>query len=256
VPKKLGVIQEFARRVDPADLNAGSTVLPPRSQESFKGFLALRTYHETHVPTFQSQARPYARFPRSHENAWRPSRDCSASCQGPQAPGRLIVDFQPSPQASALQRLKTRAQFQAVLAGNTVARTPHFALHRQSLEFAGSCLPDSKASFSAGAADTAVLAAERSVTTKKQSLFPVIDLWLGAMVPKRWAKKAVTRNAIKRQIYNVSSDFSPQDRRAAFVVRLRRGYSRTDFQSPSSDLLKQSVRAELQSLLNIGGHKP
>ena len=27
------------------------------------------------------------------------------------------------------------------------------------------------------------------------------------MVPKRWAKRAVTRNAIKRQIYNVSAAF-------------------------------------------------
>ncbi len=76
-----------------------------------------------------------------------------------------------------MQRLKTRAQFQAVLAGATVARTAHFALHRCALDLASSAQP----------------------------LFASDDVWLGAMVPKRWARRAVTRNAIKRQIYAVSA---------------------------------------------------
>src|SRR5256885_7500066 len=29
------------------------------------------------------------------------------------------------------------------------------------------------------------------------------DAWLGAMVPKRWARRSVTRHTIKRQIYAV-----------------------------------------------------
>ena len=72
------------------------------------------------------------------------------------------------------------------------------------------------------------------------------------MVPKRWAKRAVTRNTIKRQIYAVSAGFSPQDDQAAFVVRLRRDFSKQEFHSASSDLLKQTVRAELQSLFDLG----
>jgi ribonuclease P protein component len=85
-----------------------------------------------------------------------------------------------------------------------------------------------------------------------QPLFPVLDLWMGAMVPKRWAKRAVTRNAIKRQIYAVSADFSPKQRQAAFVVRLRRDFSRKVYLSASSDLLKQTVRAELVALMQEG----
>ena len=76
------------------------------------------------------------------------------------------------------------------------------------------------------------------------------------MVPKRWAKRAVTRNAIKRQIYNVSADFSPSHREAAFVVRLRRDFSRKVFLSASSDLLKQAVRSELQQLMQDGARQP
>jgi len=83
-------------------------------------------------------------------------------------------------------------------------------------------------------------------------LFPVRDTWVGAMVPKRWAKRAVTRNAIKRQIYTVSDDFLPRYPQAAWVVRLRRDFSRKEFLSASSQALKQVVRSEVTALLQAG----
>jgi ribonuclease P protein component len=127
-----------------------------------------------------------------------------------------------------VQRLKTRPQFQAVLAGHTLARTAHFALHCCAL-------------------DVAVVRAPPAVPP---TLFPVHAVWLGAMVPKRWAKRAVTRNAIKRQIYNVSADFESNLSERAHVVRLRAGFDRTHFVSASSDALKAAVRAELQQLFS------
>ncbi|MDM0021544.1 ribonuclease P protein component [Variovorax saccharolyticus] len=121
-----------------------------------------------------------------------------------------------------MQRLKTRAQFQAVLAGATVARTAHFALHRCALAAPAGAEP----------------------------LFTTEDVWLGAMVPKRWARRAVTRNAIKRQIYTVSAAAPDATLpRAAHVVRLRAAFDRKQFVSASSDKLKAAVRAELQQLL-------
>ena len=71
---------------------------------------------------------------------------------------------------------------------------------------------------------------------------------MGAMVPKRWARRAVTRNAIKRQIYNVSSLFEQRLPHAAHVVRLRAGFDRKQFVSASSDALKMAVRCELMEL--------
>lgn len=70
------------------------------------------------------------------------------------------------------------------------------------------------------------------------------------MVPKRWARRAVTRNAIKRQIYNVSA-LAPEASlpQAAHVVRLRSGFDRKEFVSATSDKLRAAVRAELQQLL-------
>jgi ribonuclease P protein component len=131
-----------------------------------------------------------------------------------------------------VQRLKTRAQFQAVMAGSTVARTAHFALHRTGLDVPA-------------AVD---ISAAGPGSVKSQALFAVQAPWLGVLIPKRWAKRAVTRNAIKRQIYTVSQDFEAQLPAAAHVVRLRAGFDRRQFKSASSDALKRAVRAELQQL--------
>jgi ribonuclease P protein component len=124
-----------------------------------------------------------------------------------------------------LQRLKSRRQFQAVLAGSTLARTPHFALHTVALD-----------------ADLVGLAAK--------PLFNVPSVWLGAMLPKRWAKRAVTRNALKRQIYAVSDLYQAQLPVAAYVVRLRSGFDRVQFLSASSEALKLAARAEMHQLLD------
>ena len=132
----------------------------------------------------------------------------------------------------AMRRLKTRVQFQEVLAGATVSRTAHFALH---------CAPlDSLA------------AAERKplpAGVSSKHIFPANDTWMGAMVPKRWAKRAVTRNAIKRQIYNVSSILESSLKPMAHVVRLRSSFDKNRYPSATSDALKMAVCAELNQLL-------
>ena len=130
-----------------------------------------------------------------------------------------------------MRRLLTRNQFQAVLAGITVAKTSHFVLHRCQLSAPG------------------VVCMSELHSPLKKPLFLHQSVWLGAIVPKRWAKRAVTRNAIKRQIYSLGAvglaNFSP----AAFVIRLRKDFSRTQFVSASSTKLNLAVRAELQLLL-------
>jgi ribonuclease P protein component len=132
-----------------------------------------------------------------------------------------------------VQRLQTRTQFQAVLAGGTVAKTAHFALHRTPLQ----APPRART--------TAIMPPEAG----EPALFDVSTVWMGAMVPKRWARRAVTRNAVKRQIYAVSALFESRLPLAAHVVRLRASFDRSQFKSASSVALKQAVRAELMQLL-------
>ncbi len=68
------------------------------------------------------------------------------------------------------------------------------------------------------------------------------------MVPKRWARRAVTRNTIKRQIYTVSARFDGRLPVAAHVVRLRTSFDRQLFISATSERLKIAVRQELELL--------
>ena len=137
-----------------------------------------------------------------------------------------------------MQRLKTRPQFQAALSGSTVSRTPHFALHRLSL-------PESLLTGDTSATQGTP---SGSNTDTPGPLFKTQDVWLGAMVPKRWARRAVTRNAIKRQIYAISAEFEVRLPCAAHVVRLRSEFDRRQFISATSPLLKNAVRLELEQL--------
>jgi len=120
------------------------------------------------------------------------------------------------------------------MAGDTISRTAHFVLHRLSLpeQQPSEPLPAGPGSF------------------RPQALFAVRDVWIGALVPKRWARRAVTRNLIKRQVYSVSCALEPRLNTAAYVVRLRSAFDRKTFISASSTLLKSAVREELQVLLS------
>jgi len=132
------------------------------------------------------------------------------------------------------------------MAGGTVARTAHFVLHRAVLD-----APSVSAKAASGTPDPAgraMAAATGPGSPRSEALFPVCAPWIGAVVPKRWAKRAVTRNGIKRQIYSLSATFEGQLPAAAHVVRLRAGFPRDQFPSAWSDALKESVRRELLQL--------
>ena len=124
------------------------------------------------------------------------------------------------------------------MAGTTVSRTAHFVLHRLHLETTAPEAAPAESPTGPG-------------SQRPQALFAVQgEPWIGALIPKRWAKRAVTRNAIKRQIYTVSSALDPQLPVAAHVVRLRSGFDRAKFVSASSEALKQAVRSELGQLFS------
>jgi ribonuclease P protein component len=134
----------------------------------------------------------------------------------------LVTAESNSGNSPAVHRLQTRAQFQAVLGGATVSKTAHFALH--------------------------CCAVGLSADNEVAPLFTPAGIWLGAMVPKRWAKRAVTRNTIKRQIYQLGGQFAPALKEKAHLVRLRRDFDRKHFVSATSDALKAAVREELLEL--------
>lgn len=132
------------------------------------------------------------------------------------------------------------------MAGGTIARTAHFALHCVMLNLADA--PPDAAPACADTGSAAVAKRKPQAMLSSRPLFEVCDVWMGAMVPKRWAKRAVTRNAIKRQIYNVGALAERSLKAAAHVVRLRAGFDKAAYPSATSDALKAAVRQELTQL--------
>ena len=123
-----------------------------------------------------------------------------------------------------MQHLLHKSQFDAVLGTRSVlsktARSEHFFVHRLQMT------PEHAALFPA------------AITT---------EAFVGVMSAKRFAKRAVTRNLIKRQIYAITSEFPLVP--AAYAVRLKAPFAKEQFKSASSDALKRVVRAELLTLL-------
>lgn len=72
--------------------------------------------------------------------------------------------------------------------------------------------------------------------------------WLGLVVPKRHAKRAVTRTLVKRQIRNVAADCAPRLEAGLWVVRQRSPFDPKQYPSAASDALKEAARAELRAL--------
>ena len=75
-----------------------------------------------------------------------------------------------------------------------------------------------------------------------------IDRWLGLVVPKRHAKRAVTRTLVKRQIRHVAAACARQLEPGLWVVRQRSPFDPKQFPSAASDALKEAARAELRAL--------
>jgi len=135
----------------------------------------------------------------------------------------------------------------AALAAPIVARSPHFVLHHLAAS-SGSVTqhlagPVSEELFTdaAPSGDTSVDKAAR-----------LGQWWLGLVIPKRHAKRAVTRTLLKRQARAQATanrrDLPP----GLWVVRLRAPFARHQFPSAASGVLSGAARGELAQLFAAG----
>jgi len=74
-----------------------------------------------------------------------------------------------------------------------------------------------------------------------------LGTWLGCVVPKRHARRAVTRTLLKRQIRSAAADTALPP--GLWVIRLRAGFDRVAFPSAASETLRRAARGELDALL-------
>lgn len=143
-----------------------------------------------------------------------------------------------------VQHLRAAADFAQVLRRRHVASSEHFSLHGLMPALSESAKPE-------------------LCTSPDRHWPPAVDdlpvYRVGVVVPKRLAKRAVTRNALKRQMYSALRE--AQALRAIsgdWVLRLRSAWPRTvptqeagaqSFTSATSNAFKKDIRQELSLLL-------
>ena len=74
-------------------------------------------------------------------------------------------------------------------------------------------------------------------------------VWLGMVVPKRHARRSVTRSLLKRQIRAAVSGRAASLAGGLWVVRLRAPFDTARFASAASDELRRAARVELERLI-------
>jgi ribonuclease P protein component len=152
-------------------------------------------------------------------------------------------------------RVVRSADFERVLGTPSRARSAHFAVHhladspslpKRRPSTGTADLSTGDAPFHPQAVDETQIA---SVAPTSAAPLPAAPdrAWLGYVVPKRHAKRAVTRTLLKRQIRAVFADL-PELPPGLWVVRLRMPFDRKQFPSASSEALRAAARAELLQL--------
>ena len=144
----------------------------------------------------------------------------------------------------------TRASdFTKVLNAPCRARSIHFAVHhlpQVPQAWSPASKPDNQPP---GESSKAELSTDLApVGTKPVDDLPADRRWLGLVVPKRHARKAVTRTLLKRHIRVAMQQALGLDA-GMWVVRLRLPFAKTEFSSAASDRLAQAASAELAALM-------
>jgi ribonuclease P protein component len=147
-------------------------------------------------------------------------------------------------------RVTRREQFERLLAVRPRARSAHFAVHHLGESSAGSPgpKPDGPDPMRPGVSDGQLS------TGHEQKLSSLVDktacrIFVGCVVPKRHARRAVTRNLLRRLIRAAFGRHRARLAPGQWVVRLCAAFDRQGFVSADSIGLRRAVASELDALL-------
>lgn len=138
-----------------------------------------------------------------------------------------------APKKAAWRALRDAQQFAAVMQqGRVVSKSPHFLIHAVRLPHIANHTPAQAASLA--------------------SFKPTSAQFYGMLLSKRWARTAVRRNVIKRQVRSILAQHGVQlelpSSHIALVVRLHSSWNAQQFVSAASHVLRMAVRQELLAL--------
>ena len=157
-----------------------------------------------------------------------------------------------------LARLRHAADFERVLRTRPRAISTHFALHhlaamsvtadRAWKRSADHKLSTEQATVRVLPVDDLNATAVESVRSQAAIRFSCA-IGLGLVVPKRHARRAVTRTLLKRQMRAAALARVDQLTAGLWVVRLRAPYERDAYLRAASATLRHAARAELDQLM-------
>jgi ribonuclease P protein component len=164
----------------------------------------------------------------------------------------------PAMDQAVVGRLLKPDQFKRVLAAPWRITSPHFVMHFLPASAAGRVFPRQQAAEN-HPADSAVpgFSSDLStdLTTAQAAHVDELGVSLGLVIPKRHAKRAVTRNLFKRQIRAEVQRCEHQLPAGWWVVRLRAPFDRQAFVSAQSEALRRAAGQELAQLIERGAQR-
>jgi ribonuclease P protein component len=141
-------------------------------------------------------------------------------------------------------RVVHKADFERALALPSRARSAHFAVHHVSSRPSvaqPARLVRAKAMLSTGDAPVGLASVDNLLAGH----------WLGCVVPKRHAKRSVTRSLLKRQIRAAMDRHSGALPPGLWLVRLRSPFRKEQFPSAASVALQRCAGEELDRLFSL-----
>ncbi len=159
---------------------------------------------------------------------------------------RANQGLKPGAARAVIERLIHKADFERLLGTPAWSRSAHFSVHHVA---ASSLVPVWK--------NATVKTEELSTECDGFETKPVDNLsakglgfQLGTVVPKRHAKRAVTRSLLKRQMRTSFAGLAARLPAGQWLVRLKQPFSPQQFVSARSLTLSRAAQAELEQLFN------
>jgi len=158
-------------------------------------------------------------------------------------------------------RLQQAADFQRLLETPPRRRSAHFCVHFVAAQPTRPAAPPARpvrANLSTASEPNLTTAVDKSAPTQPAGPEPAAPegCWLGCLVPKRHARRAVTRSLLKRQMRAAAERHAGSLAPGLWLVRLRSGFATSQFPSASSRALREAARSELDTLLQARGKVP
>lgn len=156
-----------------------------------------------------------------------------------------------------LQVIRAAEAFRQVLAQPWCARTAHFAAHHlQAVRREEPPLSPPRDLSSAGGHNPARPVdnfLDKPVNKSVEELPSTLGQaapQVGFVIPKRWARRSVTRNLLRRQMRQALIEHRDALPSGLWVLRLRSVFDPAQFPSAASPALRKAAREELRHLLS------